>query len=259
METNVDKKQTELDSTVEKEVSTLAKDNVQLSAESETSVEKNKNESEDKRLSSRDIIAYLVEKYPNCFSLTGAVKPLKIGIFQDLAEKLADDEVVSKTRLRQALRHYTSSWRYLKAIKLGAERVDIDGNKSAEIDQEQADYASKTLKESQAKVNQRKAKATPAKADKKVDAADKSKSKNKQQDKFNKVKSSKPSKRTVKKPAVVLKPITSNNISVGKLVKVQLGQSSMDATITETSGNDVSVQLSSGMVIKTQISNIFTE
>ena len=48
-------------------------------------------------------------------------------------------------------------------------------------------------------------------------------------------------------------------IIVGAKVKVQLGNSPMNAVITEVSGNDVSVQLVSGMVIKTQVKNIFTE
>ena len=74
---------------------------------------------ETKRTSTKEIIAYLVEKFPACFSLEGPAKPLKVGIFQDLAEQLAEDDVVSKTRLRQALRHYTSSWRYLKVSEKG--------------------------------------------------------------------------------------------------------------------------------------------
>ena len=72
---------------------------------------------EAKKITTKEIIAYLAEKFPACFSIEGTVKPLKIGIFQELAEQLAEDNKVSKTRLRQALRHYTSSWRYLKAIK----------------------------------------------------------------------------------------------------------------------------------------------
>jgi ProP effector len=114
-------------------------------------------ETEIKRTSTKDIIAYLTEKFPQCFSIKGQVKPLKIGIFQDLAERLKDDETVSKTRLRQALRHYTSSWRYLKVIKAGAFRIDIDGESVSEIDDEQANYASKTLKESQEKFGNKKA------------------------------------------------------------------------------------------------------
>jgi ProP effector len=120
-------------------------------------------ETEIKRTSTKDIIAYLTEKFPQCFSIKGPVKPLKIGIFQDLAERLKDDETVSKTRLRQALRHYTSSWRYLKVIKVGAFRIDIDGQNVSEIDDEQAKYASKALKESQDKFGNKKQQSTDSK------------------------------------------------------------------------------------------------
>ena len=219
-------------------------------------------EAEVKRVSTKEIIAYLAEKFPACFSIEGHAKPLKIGIFQDLAEKLAGDETVSKTRLRQALRHYTSSWRYLKAIKVGSFRIDIDGNDSAEIDQEQADYASKTLKESQEKFGNKNVKDKAAKkpykgnANKPAKPANKDVADNTRKEKFNSVKSS---KRAPAKVAVKLKPVETSNVVVGKNIKVQLGQSSMDAVITEVSGKDVSVQLNSGMVVKTQVKNIFTE
>jgi len=218
---------------------------------------------ETKRTSTKEVIAYLAEKFPACFSLEGPAKPLKIGIFQDLAEKLTDDETVSKTRLRQALRHYTSSWRYLKSVKVGSVRVDIDGNDAAEIDQVQADYASKTLKESQEKFSNNKPKDNYSKKQYKdrksaKEQASKPEQKNKpdQKAKFNAVKST---KRSHVKPEVKLQPVTTDNINVGKKVKVQLSNSPMNATITEISGKDISVQLDSGMVVKTQVKNIFTE
>jgi len=223
-------------------------------------------ETEIKRTSTKDIIAYLTEKFPECFSIKGPVKPLKIGIFQDLAEKLEGDETVSKTRLRQALRHYTSSWRYLKVIKVGTSRVDVDGKDVAQIDEEQAAYASKTLKESQEKFGNKKAtdsankkpyKGKPSStevvqtkpgdkkpADKKRESA-----------KFKTVKST--AKKIVKKEVEPLKPVESSTIKVGSNVRVQLGNSPMKATITEISGKDISVQLDSGMVIKTQLQNIY--
>lgn len=214
-------------------------------------------ETEIKRLSTKEIIAYLVEKFPECFSVKGKVKPLKIGIFQDLAEKLNDDETVSKTRLRQALRHYTSSWRYLKAIKVGVSRVDIDGKDVAEIDEEQANYASKTLKDSQEKFGNKKDQDKTAKKPYKA----KSNAKNVNQEKrdatkFKSVKST--ARKTVKKDLPPLKPVESTAISVGSQVKVQLGNSPMNATITEIAGKDISVQLDSGMVIKTQMQNIYS-
>lgn len=216
---------------------------------------------ETKRTSTKEIIAYLSEKFPACFSLEGPAKPLKVGIFQDLSEKLTEDESVSKTRLRQALRHYTSSWRYLKAVKVGAFRVDIDGKDVSEIDQAQAEHASKTLKESQEKYSKPKGK-KPSEANKKVHDKTSSNTKKpaerapKNTEKFKSVKSSKPVKA---QPKIDLKPVTSSTVVVGAKIKVKLGNSPMDAVITEVSGKDVSVQLNSGMLIKTQVDNIFTE
>ncbi len=218
-------------------------------------------ETEIKRTSTKDIIAYLTEKFPECFSIKGPVKPLKIGIFQDLAEKLDDDETVSKTRLRQALRHYTSSWRYLKVIKVGTFRVDIDGKDVAEIDEDQAAYASKTLKESQEKFGNKKATDNDTKKPYKgkqgsTEAANnKPADKKRESTKFKTVKST--PKKAVKKEVEPLKSVESTTINVGSKVRVQLGNSPMKATITEISGKDISVQLDSGMVIKTQLQNIY--
>jgi ProP effector len=222
-------------------------------------------ETEIKRISTKDIITYLTEKFPKCFSVKGQVKPLKIGIFQDLSEKLTDDETVSKTRLRQALRHYTSSWRYLKAIKVGASRVDIDGNDVAKIDEEQANYASKTLKESQEKfgnnssTNKKAENVTkkPSKGSPSKDSANKTSTDTKRNSaKYKSVKSTR--SKAVKNDLPPLKPVESATITVGCKVKVQLGNSPMNATITEIAGNDISVQLDSGMVIKTQMQNIYS-
>lgn len=218
-------------------------------------------ETEIKRTSTKDIIAYLTEKFPECFSIKGPVKPLKIGIFQDLAEKLNDDETVSKTRLRQALRHYTSSWRYLKVIKVGTSRVDVDGKDVAKIDEDQAAYASKTLKESQEKFGNKKATDSDGKKPYKGKQASteagtsKPVDKKRESTKFKTVKST--TKKAVKKEVEPLKAVESTTINVGSKVRVQLGNSPMKATITEISGKDISVQLDSGMVIKTQLQNIY--
>lgn len=241
----------------ESEVEIKSEEQAETSTASEVNVEV-------KRVSTKEIIAYLTEKFPACFSIDGQAKPLKIGIFQELAEKLEGDETVSKTRLRQALRHYTSSWRYLKAIKLGAFRVDTNGENAAEIDQEQADYAAKTLKESQEKFGNKNNKDNSARKSykgKKPEAkGTQKKAYAKDKANFKSVKSSnKSNNRAQPKVAVKLKPVETDAIVVGKSVKVQLGNSPIDATITEVSGTDVSVQLSSGMVVKTQAKNIFTE
>jgi len=227
-------------------------------------------ETEIKRISTKDIITYLAEKFPECFSVKGPVKALKVGIFQDLAEKLNEDKTVSKTRLRQALRHYTSSWRYLKAIKVGASRVGIDGKDVAEIDEDQANYASKTLKESQEKFgNNLKANKKPhEKGDKKQSNTAKDKvtgEVKRDASKFKSIKSAQSvqsvqssKRKVVKKDLPPLKPVESATIKVGCIVKVQLGNTPMNATITEIAGRDISVQLDSGMTIKTQLKNIYS-
>ena len=98
----------------------------------------------------KEIIAYLAEKFPLCFSVEGEAKPIKIGLFEDLAAVLADDETVSKTQLRQALRGYTMSWRYLAACKPNGEEAGI-------VDEQQAEHAAQTLAQSRETVAARKA------------------------------------------------------------------------------------------------------
>ena len=243
---------------MQSETNTQTEAKTDVKTETSTNVD-SVNQTETKRSSTKEIIAYLAKQFPDCFSIKGPVKPLKVGIFQDLAEKLADDETVSKTRLRQALRHYTSSWRYLKAIKVDVFRVDIDGKDVAQIDEEQANHASKSLKESQEKFGNKK------ETDKNTNKPYKGKqgdAKQAQARKTAKFKTVKTNNTFVKRPPVKesapLKPVESATIKVGSQVKVQLGNAPMDASITEISGDDVSVQLDSGMVIKTKMQNIYS-
>lgn len=83
-------------------------------------------ENQPKLNSSKEVIAFLAERFPHCFSAEGEARPLKIGIFQDLVERVGGEMNLSKTQLRSALRLYTSSWRYLYGVKPGATRVDLD-------------------------------------------------------------------------------------------------------------------------------------
>ena len=62
-------------------------------------------ESPEKFTNSKEVIAFLAETFPKCFSIEGEARPLKIGIFQDLATRLEEEERVSKTLLRSTLRH----------------------------------------------------------------------------------------------------------------------------------------------------------
>lgn len=109
--------------------------------------------------STKEVIAYLAEKFPACFSVEGEAKPLKKGIFQDLAQALADDDKVSKTLLRQVLRNYTNAWRYLAASQSNAVRVGLQGEEAGVVTEEEAAHAAETLAASKAVVAERKAQA----------------------------------------------------------------------------------------------------
>ncbi|RDV25976.1 RNA chaperone ProQ [Alteromonas aestuariivivens] len=208
-------------------------------------------DSPEKFTNSKEVIAFLADAFPNCFSIEGDAKPLKIGIFQDLASRLQDDERVSKTLLRSSLRHYTNSWRYLHCIKEGAFRVDLDGNPDAPIEQDHAEHAKQQLDESKAKAAEKRkarSKQAPRSKDKRhslpgtsAGAADSKKAAG--------VKSGTKSKtgRPNKTPPAKL---TESDLQTGTRVTVKLGKAPMPAVITEIAKDGVHVQLDSGMVVK---------
>ncbi|MGX1924952.1 RNA chaperone ProQ [Vibrio sp. NH-7] len=204
-------------------------------------------ENTEKLKNSKEIIAYIAECFPKCFTLEGEAKPLKIGIFQDLAERLSDDPKVSKTQLRAALRQYTSSWRYLHGVKPGAVRVDLDGNPAGELEEEHVEHAKTALAESKAKVQaRRKEQAQKAREEGKAKAkpaAKKPQSRRPQQNKPQKA----------KKP-VETRALTADEVKVGNSVNVNMGKGNMAATIVEINKEDVRVQLSNGlqMVVKAE-------
>jgi ProP effector len=226
----------------------------------------------------KEVVALLAEQFPLCFSLAGAAKPLKIGIFQDLAERLKDNPLVSKTMLRQALRVYTSSWRYLDAVKEGVHRIDLDGNDGDLIDLQQAEHAASSLAESKAKaLEARKAKQAAERAKAKAAAAeagvapDAVKAPVKPAYKKPLAKSSakpvktgsgeKKSQPQVKpKPVEVVQELVTlapGALVAGAKVLVKLGASPMPATVIEVVKQDVVVQLASGMVVKTHSGSLY--
>lgn len=77
------------------------------------------------------------ERYPQAF-FKGHTKPLKVGIHQDLAER----EHWPNKLIRRALANYVNLPRYIKAVREGAERVDLDGQPAGKVDKEAALHAS---------------------------------------------------------------------------------------------------------------------
>lgn len=224
----------------------------------------------------KEVLNFLSQSFPQCFITEGSVKPLKVGIFQDLATRLGENAPVSKTQLRQALRVYTSSWRYLEATKEGVNRVDLDGQAAEQIDAQQAEHAAKLLAESKQKAaDKRKTRQQEQKkrqtvsvtpGDNTVASARATRSEQKRPNKNVKL----PSK-AIKAPAkvvsvdevktssvaVALAELATQQLVVGAKVLVKLGSSPMPATVTEVNLPDVTVQLNSGMVIKTRHDSLF--
>lgn len=114
-------------------------------------------ENQPKLNSSKEVIAFLAERFPQCFSAEGEARPLKVGIFQDLVERVGGEMNLSKTQLRAALRLYTSSWRYLYGVKPGAVRVDLDGNPCGELEEQHVAHARQQLEEAKARVQAQRA------------------------------------------------------------------------------------------------------
>lgn len=204
-------------------------------------------ENTEKLKNSKEVIAYIAECFPNCFTLEGEAKPLKIGIFQDLADRLSEDSKVSKTQLRAALRQYTSSWRYLHGVKAGAVRVDLDGNACGVLEVQHVEHAKAALAESKARVEARRkeqGKKVREDAKAKPKAAKKPQARRPQQ---------KSAPKADKKP-VETRALTADELNVGNEVNVNMGKGNMAATIVEINKEDVRVQLGNGlqMVVKAE-------
>lgn len=220
----------------------------------------------------KETLTFLREKYPNCFFIDKQVKPLKIGIFQDLASDLEGQDIVSKRLLRMSLRHYTSSWRYLASVKAGVPRVDLAGQDGDLVEQQHADHAAEQLKESKAKAAKMREQSQalePAKhkgyegkaSDKTGDKAGKATGHVKKARNLSSKTTKPAANKTTQQPKpIVQKPITNlvdTDMVVGANALVKLGKEPMAVVITDISKDGVSVQLKSGMTVKVKQAQLY--
>ncbi|UAN48114.1 RNA chaperone ProQ [Serratia sp. JSRIV001] len=218
----------------------------------------------------KEVIAFLAERFPLCFSAEGEARPLKIGIFQDLVERVQGEENLSKTQLRSALRLYTSSWRYLYGVKVGAQRVDLDGNPCGELEQQHVDHARQQLEEAKARVQAQRAEQNAKKREAAGESATAEPRRPRPAGKKPAVRreggavaeNRKPSPQQARpqqarEPRVAKEasqprhvPVTDiSKLQIGQEIKVRAGQSAMDATVLEIAKDGVRVQLSSGLAM----------
>lgn len=202
-------------------------------------------ENQPKLNSSKEVIAFLAERFPHCFSAEGEARPLKIGIFQDLVERVGGEMNLSKTQLRSALRLYTSSWRYLYGVKPGATRVDLDGNSCGELEEQHVEHARKQLEEAKARVQaqraeqQAKKREAAAAAGEKEDAPRRERKPRpvarRKEGAERKPRADKPTTKAPRAPREEKHtPVSDISVlTVGQSLKVKAGNNAMDATVLE--------------------------
>ena len=75
-------------------------------------------------------LRWLAKRFPEAFDNTKRVRPLKIGIMQDILkyshEAVADG--ISKSKLRESVVRYTRRLEYLACLKAREPRIDLFGN-----------------------------------------------------------------------------------------------------------------------------------
>jgi ProP effector len=226
-------------------------------------------ENQPKLNSSKEVIAFLAERFPLCFSAEGEARPLKIGIFQDLVERVQGEENLSKTQLRSALRLYTSSWRYLYGVKVGAQRVDLDGNPCGELEQQHVDHARQQLEEAKARVQAQRAEQNAKKREAAGESAEAEPRRARPAGKKpaarreggaapeNRKPRSQTRPQQARQPRAAKEenqpryaPVTDiSKLQIGQEIKVRAGKSAMDATVLEIAKDGVRVQLSSGLAM----------
>ncbi|MDA8561716.1 ProQ/FINO family protein [Gammaproteobacteria bacterium] len=82
--------------------------------------------------------------FPNCFGEIKDIKPLKIGIKQDLVKYLSTREdivLADKACMVTSLSYYVSSPAYHKNVVNGVNRIDLNGNNDGIITPEEAKYS----------------------------------------------------------------------------------------------------------------------
>ncbi|KTC65959.1 ProQ-like, activator of ProP osmoprotectant transporter (plasmid) [Legionella adelaidensis] len=109
-------------------------------------------------------IDWLADHFPAAFfKKSNQVRPLKIGIFDDIVDfyERLETPPFSKKTLREALNYYSASPAYLSSQKANVARVDLYGNEVDIVTEDQAKYAYQRYQ--QRYVDKKKMKSSPAK------------------------------------------------------------------------------------------------
>jgi ProP effector len=101
---------------------------------------RNKQYTQDEISNATALIGQMAERWPKCFAIfERRRKPLKLGIHNDI------DVAVTPEELGLALRLYVSNPRYLRSMRAGADRIDLDGNPAGTVTESEAAAAAHQL------------------------------------------------------------------------------------------------------------------
>ena len=93
-------------------------------------------------------LAWLAEKFPEAFCNQVRIRPLKIGIMDDIIRftEEASAAGISKSKLREAVVVFTRRIDYLTCLKAREMRIDLYGNPTGEVTEEEAEKATNKIR-----------------------------------------------------------------------------------------------------------------
>lgn len=108
----------------------------------------NKNQKNQSRKQRSQALAWLAANFPSAFDNSLCIRPLKVGIMDDIlvhADKAAQ-EGISRSKLREAVVLFTRRLDYLACLKSREMRIDLHGNSIIEVSLEEADNAASKIR-----------------------------------------------------------------------------------------------------------------
>ena len=98
-----------------------------------------------------EIFSVFAECHPEAFG--SEPKPLKIGIHTDLMQSPVREKLNHK-ECRGGLTGWVNGIKYLRVCTAGAQRVDLAGNASGEVTEEQAEHCETKLQKARARIKE---------------------------------------------------------------------------------------------------------
>ncbi|KTC75313.1 ProQ [Legionella birminghamensis] len=108
----------------------------------------NKSQKNQSKKSRNQALAWLSEQFPQTFDNTQRIRPLKNGIMDDILAYAdqANEAGISRSKLREAVVIFTRRLDYLACLKAREMRVDLQGNPTTQVSEEEAERAAAKIK-----------------------------------------------------------------------------------------------------------------